>query len=413
MTADQPRQPQTFVLRAEVVDTSHKVHAGLQGLALSGESSRSSGQAVHTTAKRPIDALYESGVDIAFALRPFDHICNRFFGSLIDLAGHADDAIAFMLLDHLRDQNVGPFDKPASSCFLARLFLAKDFQDRRRITRQSIRAEENRPAKRRGAAFDAADKLLDQFAVSMLTNFSTQPQSGRDHHGHSHPDDRALHLDAQFIGLHLAQGPRLLDQMLMHLLRVLAAFLNPVLDRSLIEAEGGDNRLHRAAKREQVDNQRDDIAWFSQAVENRSCCGTERRAALPADVAAVFLGMHTNVAFSKLSSGGTVGVGTKCGFWAQRRFFFLIMIMHREISSLDLRIFQRAIRPRLNVGLPRNDSIVIGPAEASGSQWKIDYALAICRADSRYIATFALCRHTASRRQGSCGAAGKKFTLLP
>jgi len=27
MTADQSRQPQTFVLRAEVVDTSHKVHA--------------------------------------------------------------------------------------------------------------------------------------------------------------------------------------------------------------------------------------------------------------------------------------------------------------------------------------------------------------------------------------------------
>lgn len=338
MASDQSRQSQAFVFRAEVVETTDKVHARLQGLALSGERSRASGQAVQTTAKGSVNPLDEGRVDVAFALRLFDHRCDCLLCPLIDLPGQANDAIAFILLDHLRDQNIGPFDEPTSPCFLARLFLTKDFQNRRRITRQAIGAEENRTAKCRGATFDARDELLDQFAVTMLTDFSAQPQTGRDHHRHSHPDDRALHLDAQFIGLDLAQWSRLLDQMLVHLLRVMAALLKPVLNRSLIKAEGGDNRLDRAPVSQQGHHQGDDVSGFPQAVKDRPDGGAESLVAFAANVAAVFLGMHANIAFSSSPSGGTVEVGTKCGFWGQRRFFFLTS--HKENRCLTSDFFK-------------------------------------------------------------------------
>ncbi len=246
MASDQSWQSEAFGLCAEVVDSPHQVHPRLQGFTLSGERSRASGQAVKTTAKGSVDSLNEGGVDVAFALCFFDHRCDCLLCSLIDLAPHTDDSIVLFLLDHLPNQQVGPFDQVTTPCFLAWLFLAEDFQNRLRIAHQAIDTEENRPARRRGAAFDPTDEILNQLAVSRCTDFSAQPQTGRDLDRHRHPDDRALNLDPQLIGLDLAQWPRLLDQMLVHLLRMLPALLKPVPDRSLIKAEGGDNRLDRA-----------------------------------------------------------------------------------------------------------------------------------------------------------------------
>lgn len=338
------------MLRAEVIDTTNKVHSRLQGLALLRQRSRAPGQACKTTAKGPIYALNESGVDRAFALRLFDHLCDGFRRPLIDLTPHADDPIVLILLYHLRDQNLGPFDHPTSPRFISRLFLTENFPDRLWITRQAINAEENRPAERRGAAFDARDQLLNKFAVSRSADFSAQPQAVLDHDRHAHPDDCALEFDPKLIALDLANWPRLLDQMLMHELRVPAAFLKPVPDRPLIQAEGEDNGLDGAAVREQFDHQRDQVSALPQAVEDRPSSGAETLVALVANVAAVFLRMYADVAFSDLSSGRTVEVGTKCGFWGQWRFVFLTR--HKEKRRLTSDFFQGAMRPRLNVGLP-------------------------------------------------------------
>jgi len=118
----------------------------------------------------------------------------------------------------------------------------------------------------------------------------------------------------------------LLDEMLMSPLRVLAAFLKPVPDRSLIQTKGKDDRLDGAAVREQFDHQRDQVSALPQAVEESPGGGAETLIALAANVAAVFLRMHTDVACSDRSSGRTVEVGTKCGLWGQWRFFSLLDI---------------------------------------------------------------------------------------
>jgi hypothetical protein len=161
-----------------------------------------------------------------------------------------------------------------------------------------------------------------------------------------------LKLDPKLIALDLARWPRSLDQMLMHGLRVLTAFLKPVPDRSFIQTKGEDDRLDGAAVREQFDHQRDQVSALPQAVKESPSGGAEAHLALTANVTTVFLGMDADVAFSNLSSGGTVEVGTKCGFWGQWRFFFLTR--HKEKRRLTSDFFQRAIRPRLNVELPKN-----------------------------------------------------------
>ena len=88
------------------------------------------------------------------------------------------------------------------------------------------------------------------------TDFPAQPQTVLDHYRHPHPGDCALKLDPKLIALDLAQWPRSLDQMLMRELRVPAAFLKPVPDRSLIQTKGKDDRLDGATVREQFNYQR-------------------------------------------------------------------------------------------------------------------------------------------------------------
>src|SRR5439155_9805210 len=56
-----------------------------------------------------------------------------------------------------------------------------------------------------GTAPDALDQAADQRHVALLADFSAQPQPGLHHHRQRHPDDTALSLDAQLVGLDMAQ----------------------------------------------------------------------------------------------------------------------------------------------------------------------------------------------------------------
>jgi hypothetical protein len=62
----------------------------------------------------------------------------------------------------------------------------------------------------------------------------------------------ADHLDPQLVGLNMQRGnPAALDFKFVKALAVSSRLLLPVSDRSLVEAEGGDDGLHRAAVAEQ------------------------------------------------------------------------------------------------------------------------------------------------------------------
>lgn len=105
------------MLHTEIVDATYKEHPRLQGLALPGQGSRPSRQAAQASAKGPVQPFDEGSVDVAFALRQFDHIRDGLFRPLIDMTCHAHNSIVLISLDHLRDQNVGPGDQATSRVF--------------------------------------------------------------------------------------------------------------------------------------------------------------------------------------------------------------------------------------------------------------------------------------------------------
>jgi len=112
------------------------------------------------------------------------------------------------------------------------------------------------------------------------------------------------------------------------------------LTRSLIQTKGKNDRLDRATVREKFHYQRDQISALPRAVKESPDGGAESHLALTANVTTVFLGMDADVAFSDLSSGGTVEIGTKCGFWGQWRFLFLTR--HKENRRLTPDFFSKS-----------------------------------------------------------------------
>ena len=135
--------------------------------------------------------------------------------------------------------------------------------------------------------------------------------------------------------------------MLMRELRVPAAFLKPVPDRSLVQTKGEDNRLDRATVRKQFHYQGQKIRALVQTIKGRPVGVAKSHLAFAANVAAVFLRMYTNIAFSDLSSGGTIKVRAKYVFWGQWRF--LSLTRHKENRRLIPDFFQIALRPELIV----------------------------------------------------------------
>ena len=75
----------------------------------------------------------------------------------------------------------------------------------------------------------------NQGQVALLADFPTKPQPGPHHHGHGHPDDTALFLDTQLVGLDLSQVTGLLDQRLVHSLALPTQAGPPLRDGALVK----------------------------------------------------------------------------------------------------------------------------------------------------------------------------------
>ena len=128
-----------------------------------------------------------------------------------------------------------------------------------------------------------------------------------------HPDDATLGLDADLIGLDVPEIPGLLDQMLLHGLALVASTCLPRCDRPLVKPKGHDDRLQRAAVRQERQHERHGLGWRPQAVERRPFRRGEGLAALRADEAFVLARMDANIALAALASGRTRRIRAECG----------------------------------------------------------------------------------------------------
>jgi len=237
---------------------------------------------------------------------------------LLDLLGVAVPDVPFdrdhpslpIALDDLCDQQPPPDSQPLAAGPAGRERIPKCFSRGPHVGTQPICTDEDPPDQ--CAAPDAPHQLSNQREVARLAHLASEPEPRPDYQGHRHPEDLGLNFDAQLVSLNLAQAPGLLDQVFMDSLAVRSRSIEPVGHGALVKAEGGDNRLDRAAVREQCHHEGDGLSRGVKAVEGSAFVLGEGLATLLADEASLLLGMHADVALAGLSSGRTGQVRTEC-----------------------------------------------------------------------------------------------------
>jgi len=203
-----------------------------------------------------------------------------------------------------------------------------------------------------GTAPHALDQSSDQRPVTLRADFAAQPQAGTDHHRQGHPDKTALFFDPDLLGLHLPQVTRLLDQMLLHRLSLVAGTCHPTRHRPLVRAKRHDERLEWTPVGQQRHHQAHCLRRGPQAIEGRAFRGAERLVALRAEKALVLARVDANVALAGLSSGGAryIGAACRCGVHA-----CLLRVALGNVPRgvcLDPHFHCKRPIPRLSVELP-------------------------------------------------------------
>src|SRR5437899_1455123 len=158
----------------------------------------------------------------------------------------------------------------------------------------------------------ALDQSSDQRHVPLRTDFAAQPQTRLDHHGQRHPHDAALFLHADLVGLHLPQVARLLDQMFLHRLSLIAGTCHPTRYRPLVIAKCDDDRLEGTPVGQERHYQAHRLRRGPQAIEGRAFRGAERLLTRCAEKALVLARVDANVTLAGLSSGGACHIGAAC-----------------------------------------------------------------------------------------------------
>ena len=133
-------------------------------------------------------------------------------------------------------------------------FVAKCPSDTVGVGRPPIGAEKPRAGRLR-AGSHLLQQPIRQTRITGATHHSTQPQTRRDHHRESHPRHHATRFHPNLVGLHVDQIElSLLDDGLMHSLTLFARAVAPRSHGAFIQSIGLHNRLHRASKGQERDD---------------------------------------------------------------------------------------------------------------------------------------------------------------
>jgi hypothetical protein len=279
--------------------------------------------------KGSIEPFNKSGVNPALTLRglnePLNHPTTALHNPTLDgqLTGGA-------FFDHLHNGYL----RPGSPLAPAWLTKAGHFGPKRSlksfdIAGQAIHRQQQGPTQ--GQLSNLPGQSLDQAFISVRTYHPTQPQPGRDHHPHRHPDDTPLHFHFDFVRLHLTQIKLAAGhQMLMYLLTMFACSVPPVLDCPLIKAKGGYNRLNGAPIGQQGDDQHH-LHWICfQPVEDRSLFDAE---GLCTDITIATLfhfTVDTDVAATTLASCRTLNYRAK--YLTEVHWAPLLVVVTKEFA---------------------------------------------------------------------------------
>ena len=242
-----PLERQRAMRRAEVVDRASEVGAPVQRLGLPRQGAAAAYQGAEPGAEGGVEPFDPSGIDDALA-EAHRHRLRR---AEDNLAGDAPQTLSVgSVLDHLGHCQPGPETQRRATPAASALRVAKDPPYGGDLGCPAIHTPDQALADLATAAHQLCQRD-GQGSIPLHAYHRSQPQATGHRERHRDPDDPALPLDAQLIGLHLRPRVGPLDQRLLELLTVAARALLPGGHRALVKVKGGDNGGWGTAVRQQ------------------------------------------------------------------------------------------------------------------------------------------------------------------
>src|SRR5215207_8815855 len=214
-----------------------------------------------------------------------------------------------ILLDHLRDRQVGPANQARTSA-CPRLARPKRLAYRINVGHQPIADEQQRPRLRTGS--HDRDQAPAQVAVTLGADRTAQPQPRADHHRHRHPQHARLGLDMHLVGLNLYQIAWLHQLGVMQCFGMRPGTGQPFPHRLRLEITRHFNRGDGTALTDQRDHLRDRVLARTPPKEDRAGRCAEGLGADRTAIALALLTMDADIPFADLPPCGTVHVRAEC-----------------------------------------------------------------------------------------------------
>jgi hypothetical protein len=302
------------MLCTKVVNGSNQIQPDLQGQRLSRQGASPANQTRQARPKGRIQAFDISGIDHSAVLSLLQHssdLCQR---ALNHMAGHTDHMPLSILFNDLSNQDVipeSPMGSPALMAFMDR--FSKNFSDGRHIGAEAIDTQQHGPTPSTPA--NQLEQRDNESSIALGADDTAQPQTGLNLQRHGDPDNAALFLDAQFIGLDLAQVSQSFDQMRMDRFTLLTRTDLPRVHGSFIHFKGGHNRRHRTAMGQQRHHLSHQRLLRPQAIESRARRFSKSLLARMANVAMFFLTVNADITLAALASCRTLRIRAK--YWVR------------------------------------------------------------------------------------------------
>jgi hypothetical protein len=287
-----------------------QIEAGLQGQGLPRQRPTPADQTGQARPKGRIQAFDVGRVDHSTVLSLLQHVFDLRQRPLNHMASHADYMALSILFDDLPDQDVIPRSPMRSAALMAFMNrFSKNFSDSRHVRPETIDTKQHRATQ--GTAPNQLEQGHDQSSIALGTDDAAQPQTGLNLQRQGNPDNPALFLDAQFIGLDLTQISRLFNQMVMDRFAVLARTRLPIIDSAFVQFKSSHNRCHGTPMRQQSYHLRHQRLLHPQAIEGRAGRFSKGLVADMTNVAGLLLAMHADITRASLASCGTTRIRAK------------------------------------------------------------------------------------------------------
>ncbi len=193
-------------------------------------------------------------------------------------------------LTDLSKYKVWPWSLPRTPHVSERNRPAEGLGERADVAREPIHHDQEWPNRR--TTPHQRDELGNQWVITAGAHYATEPQMGRDHHGHRHPGASTLRFEPQLVGLDVAHVALPHHQVMLDGFGMGAGGFHPLSDRLRLNPNRGLDRHHWAAIRDEGQNLCHAISGGPTAIHRGAGTRAKGFATLGTAVALFFLTMN-------------------------------------------------------------------------------------------------------------------------